>query len=118
MMRNGTNWKGQKVKNPDGTPVDPLQKLVLSSLYLLEGAIPASQQISGPAEKYEQGARTPKKLAAPKKTSEITKSFDPFRKIPPPKKKTVEKKKSLFEGQSTQPSLFDKPEGQKSLFGP
>lgn len=115
MMQHNINWKGQKLENPDGTPLDPLQVPFLAALTLLEGAIPASQQIQGATEKYEKGERNLGKLIKPRPLKEIPPKFDPFRKVPPPKERTS-KNKSLFDSQEKQKSLFDSKSEQKSLF--
>jgi hypothetical protein len=82
------NWKGQKVTNPDGTPLDPIQKVVLSALYMMEGAVPASQQTIGPGQRYEQGARVSPKLVKPKPVGEIKSNLiNPFKLVPNQKSK-------------------------------
>jgi len=113
------NWKGQKVKNPDGTPLDPNQLSIAAALTLLEGITPGSQQIFGPSDRYAaQGARTPKEIVKLKSGGEILDAFtNPFVQV---KSKEGKKKKakSLFDTQETkQKSLYDtKTTKQKSLY--
>lgn len=96
----GLNWKGQQMKNPDGTPLDPLQRSVASALTLFEGAIPASQQMIGAEENYEKGARG-SNIFKPKAPSESLPQLNPFKKVASPKKKNKgTSPKSLYDGLS------------------
>lgn len=121
MWDTGRNWKDQKINNPDGTPLDDMQKTILSALYILEGSIPGGQQIGQATANYEKGARSPGKVFKLRKTEDIANQFNPFRKVPPPKDKKKVTKKSLFDSSSTKEnkSLFAPTQNQqKSLFGP
>lgn len=97
LVKNGINWKGQRVKNPDGSPLDPIQLSVAALLTLYEGAVPASQTISQPEQKYEKGERNIGKLLAPSGSpKEIASRFDPFKRVPPPPKKKSSFTNSYF----------------------
>lgn len=118
MAVNGINWKGDKINNPDGTPLDPLQLSIAAALTLLEGGIPGAQQIAGPSDRYAVQGKRGLDIAKPKSGGEIAKSFlNPF---PLVKAKDSKEKKSgslLDEPKKVKrKSLLDAPKKeQKSL---